>query len=79
MMKYKPGDTVYWIEPPSSVRSGEVIRIAGTRYIIRKGYEAGVSLPESRLYPNYDAAAATLPAKAESQRVRKGHWSDWVG
>lgn len=76
MAKFKAGDTVYWIEPPSSIREGTVIRIAGTRYIIRRGYEAGVSLPEGRLYPSYEAAAATLPAKPE-QRTGRWHW--WAG
>lgn len=75
---YKPGETVYWIEFPSTVREGKVIRSTGNRYIIRRGYEQGVCLPENRLFPTYEAAAATLPQKTEEQR-RTGHWHWWAG
>lgn len=77
-MKYASGDTVYWIEPTSSIREGVVVRSTGNRYVIRRGYEQGVSLPESRLFPTYEAAAATLPTTPEEEK-RKGHWHWWAG
>lgn len=75
--KYKSGDAVYWVEPPGTVRSGVVIRITGNRYVVRRGYEQGVSLPESRLFPTYEAAAATLP-EAPVKETRKGRWHWWL-
>lgn len=77
-MNYAIGDTVYWIEPPRAIRSGTITVISDGRYTIRRGYEAGMRLPESRLFPTYEAAAATLPPQPEEEK-RTGHWHYWAG
>lgn len=77
-MKYATGDIVYWVEPPRTIRSGSITGITAGRYIIRRGYEQGVSLPESRLFPTYEAAAATLPNRPEEEK-RTGRWHYWAG
>ncbi|WP_417400735.1 hypothetical protein [Hominenteromicrobium sp.] len=48
VMKYKVGDSVFFVESQRKVRTGVVIGIAGGRYTVKLGYESAIRLPEIR-------------------------------
>lgn len=45
-MKYKVGDSVFFVESQRKVRTGVVIGIAGGRYTVKLGYESAIRLPD---------------------------------
>ena len=76
-MKYKVGDSVFFVESQREVRAGVVIGIAGGRYTVKLGYESAIRLPEDRLYPTEQDAFAAIPEKYKTPPKPKRDWHWW--
>lgn len=71
MAKYKPGDTVYFIESNRSVIEAKVKAYTAGFYTIIFGMSV-IRLRESRLFPSFEDAENSSPQiVAERKRVEK--------
>lgn len=71
MAKYKPGDTVYFIESNRSVIEAKVKAYTAGFYTIIFGMSV-IRLRESRLFPSFEEAENSSPQiVAERKRVEK--------
>lgn len=71
MAKYKPGDTVYFIESNRSVIEAKVKAYTAGFYTIIFGMSV-IRLSESRLFPSFEDAENNSPQiVAEGKRVEK--------
>lgn len=70
--KFQIGQTVFWIEPPTTIQQSTVIGFSGGRYIVTVK-DGAIRLPESRFFSTYEEAVGTLPQKPDMSSG-KGRW-----
>lgn len=62
--RYNPGDTAFIVESSRFIREVKILKIAGGFATLRfSDSDGGIKLRESRLFPNKEAAEASLPKK----------------
>ena len=69
--KYKPGDTVYFLEQGHIVQQLQVVKYSGGFYTVRYmgrpwDRPSGFKIRESRLYATREEAEKTIPPKPSS-------------
>lgn len=70
-MRFKVGDTCYFLVSNSIVKKGEIRSTRGAFYLVKHAQGAAIKLSDSRLFKTEEEAAAAIPkTKKNSQGYR---------
>ncbi len=74
-MKFKKGDTCYFIGNGQIVISGTVLSCSGGFCVVKYNRESGIRLRESRLYKSEEEAYKVMPRPPQlPKRITHDYW-----